>query len=999
MHLRARNSSTTKSGVKRPKAFLQRAANMLSAKLGASHSLAPKPLLKSLAFGGGLLATSAHAADAGSLKSEISLTALSSAFDPAIIGATGLAIAAFAWAIRIAAASQNQSANWSSKLAEMEAELEKASGVLAAHPGLVLVWDDYARDAEDDWGAPKIFGSPAALASLMSFSSRKNDGSPEKDHDTETADAPQNDRADQNLDASLEPIGWLLDSLGDLPLEDDGAVTDVKTLRQKVYELRTHGIAFSGVVMTTEGRGIEAAGRVAGGQATLWLTDPDTRMAEDMGLMGKVHERTADLHGALNFLERAPMPAWRRSTSLELVWVNKAYVDAVEAPSAAAVLKDQIELDPAARKIAETAAAEKRPADGRVIVNMHGERRVLKVSETPMHALGDAAIGGFASDITELDKTRTTLSQHIDANRRTLDEIPTAVALFGAAQELLYYNTAFLKLWAFDDAELVKKPTHSEVLDRLRQAGKLPEQADYAAWKKNQLRLYTGDLSAPGSEREGDVPDEIWHLSDGRTLRVARKRHPFGGVLTVFEDVTEKMQLERRFNTQISVQNATLNNLSEAVAVFAANGALRLYNEAFQKLWRADEAMLDTEPHVDKVIAALDGQIVNGTAALADIKRRATSMSPEDRHPIENGAMTLSDGRSLAFGTEPLPDGATLVHFLDVTDSKEREKELKERNALLEDIDRQKSKFVDHISYQLRTPLATIIGFAEMMDGQMFGVLNDRQKDYIASILSASHHLRDLVTDIIDLAVIDAGKMSLELGETDIRNLLENAATYAALKAEDTQVILKVDCPKDIGALNADEKRLKQVLFNLLSNAFAYTNAGGEVSLGADRAPGLVRLWVQDSGRGVSPEDQSKAFDPFVSHGPSAGAGIGLALVKRFVDLHGGWVRMESTPGSGTRVTCYLPANLDAPQVPQAPSAAVEAALETPKTTPPLDAETPSEETAISQPLEETKAAAKSANGEPKTGAAKPKRQTTRKRAARPRRKSTKRASGMKAAE
>ncbi len=967
MHLQKRNVSTKMFSHKRKPAPGRSVLNLLSQP--------PKTTIGAVLAGSAALSSgAANAAQTGSLQSEISLTALSSAFDPAVIGAAGLAIAAFAWAIRIAAASQNQSVKWSSKLAEMEAELEKASGVLAAHPGLVLVWDDYVKD-DNNWGAPKIFGSPAALASLMSFSSKKDgDGAGE-------------------LDGGFEPIGRLLDALGELPLEDDGAIADVKTLRQKVSELRTHGIAFSGVVMTTEGRGIEAAGRVAGGQATLWLTDPDTRMAEDMGLMGKVHERTADLHGALNFLERAPMPAWRRSTSLDLVWVNKAYVEAVEAPTAAAVIKDQIELDPAARKIAEIAAAEKRPSEGRVIVNMHGDRRVLKVSETPMHALGDAAIGGFASDITELDKTRTTLKQHIDANRRTLDEIPTAVALFGAAQELLYYNAAFLKLWSFDDAELVKKPTHSEILDRLSQAGKLPEQADYAAWKKNQLRLYTENLSAPGSEREGDVPDEIWHLSDGRTLRVACKRHPFGGVLTVFDDVTEKMQLERRFNTQISVQNATLNNLSEAVAVFAANGSLRLYNEAFQKLWRADAAMLESEPHVDKVIAALESQIVNGSGPLAEIKRRATSMSPEDRRPIENSAMTLSDGRSLAFGTEPLPDGATLVHFLDITDSKEREKELKERNALLEDIDRQKSKFVDHISYQLRTPLATIIGFAEMMDGQMFGVLNDRQKDYIASILSASHHLRDLVTDIIDLAVIDAGKMSLDLGETNIRSLLENAATYAALKAEDTQVVLKVECPKDIGVLNADEKRLKQVLFNLLSNAFAYTNAGGEVSLGADRAPGLVRLWVQDSGRGVSPEDQSKAFDPFVSHGPSAGAGIGLALVKRFVDLHGGWVRMESTPGSGTRVTCYLPANLHAPEAPTPPTISSTSIQKQPND------KAPQEETnTVQEPPSETSEAAPATSKE--TATAPQKRQAPRKRATRPRRKSTKRASaGLKAAE
>jgi signal transduction histidine kinase len=151
--------------------------------------------------------------------------------------------------------------------------------------------------------------------------------------------------------------------------------------------------------------------------------------------------------------------------------------------------------------------------------------------------------------------------------------------------------------------------------------------------------------------------------------------------------------------------------------------------------------------------------------------------------------------------------------------------------------------------------------------------------------------------------------MSVDAEEIDLRDLLTNAAAYAALKAEDTQVSLSVVCDSDIGTFRADPRKLKQILFNLLSNAFAYTGPGGSVTIGADRAPGLVRLWVADSGRGVSADDQARVFEPFESAGPSAGAGLGLSLVQRLVSLHGGWVRMESKPGEGTRVTCYLPAD------------------------------------------------------------------------------------------
>ncbi len=855
-------------------------------------------LQKQILLGSSLL-TSSTATPAAAQLSDAQ-GGLLTGLDPLIAGAAGavaLAVAAVLWAIRVSAATRDQSIHWSRRLAEMEARLEKADAVLSAHPGLVLVWEDDSKSLNASWGDPKILGGPAALASLLSFS-----------HSADEADASPADR--------------LLNSLGALPLQDDEAEKP-KTLRENVKDLRTHGVAFSGNVVTEDGRSIEVDGRVAGGQVALWITDPAVRMAEDGAIIGAFRERATDLHGSHALLERAPFPAWRRNADLDLVWVNRAYVEIVEAPSASDVIKQQIELDNSIKNLAATAAAERTPCEDRIVINSCGERRVLRIIETPLHGSGDAAIGGCAIDTTALDKTKADLRQHIEANKRTLDQIQTAVAIFGASQNLLYHNRAFQKLWALEDADLGGRTYHGEILDRLRLAGRLPEPADYDDWKAQQLALYMEELAAPGSERDGGAPDEIWHLPDGRTLRVAKQRHPLGGVMAAFEDITEKITLEAQYNTQISVQKATLNNLNEGVAVFAADGTLRLYNKAFQKIWRFDDKALNKKPHIDAVIDQLKHKSDGAAEAHLDALRRCVaSKSPEDRVPLNAIEVFVDDGRTLAFGTEPLPDGATLAHFLDITDSKEREKELKERNAILENADRLKSKFVDHVSYQLRTPLSTIIGFSEMLDSQMFGILNDRQKDYVASVLSASYHLRDLINDIIDLAAIDAGKLELERKTTDIRSLLESAVTYATLKAEDTQIALKVDCPKNIGAAEIDERRIRQVLFNLLSNAFAYTGAGGTVTLGAERSGGALKIWISDTGRGISPADQARAFDSFESRGPSAGVGLGLSLVERFVKLHGGWVRMDSNEGEGVKVTCFLPEkHLGEIEPPNAPNA------------------------------------------------------------------------------
>lgn len=808
-----------------------------------------------------------------------------SSLDPLMVGAAGaiaLTTASIVWAIRVSAATKHLSVNWSERLAEMEARLEKSDSVLSAHPGLVLVWEDDNESVREGWGNPKILGGPAALASLLSYSNKKDD------------------------EEAKSPVDQLLGVLGDLPLNEDTA-DEPQTLQSKINDLRSHGVAFSGAVVTPDSRSIEVDGRVAGGQVALWLTDPAARMAEDGAIFGAFHERAADLHGSHALLERAPFPAWRRNAEFELVWVNRAYTEIVEATSPLDVIKQQIELDPALKKLSANAVGNHKPEEGRVIVNSAGERRVMKVIETPLHGSSDAAIGGYALDATELDKAKIDLRQHIEANQRTLDQIQTAVAIFGANQNLVYNNAAFQSLWGLEDAELGGRNFHGELLDKLRFDGKLPEQAEYDEWKAEQLKLYTEDLSAPGSERDGIVPDEIWHLPDGRTLRVAKQRHPLGGVMAVFEDITEQIALEAKFNTQIKVQKTTLNNLAEGVAVFGADGSLRLHNKAFQKLWRINNVALDKQPHIDTIAKYFNKKAIDASSVLAAMRRTITSMSPDDRVPTTEIELALDDGRTIAFGTEPLPDGATLVHFLDITDSREREKELKDRNAILENADRLKSKFVDHVSYQLRTPLSTIIGFSEMLDGQMFGVLNDRQKDYVASVLSASYHLRDLINDIIDLAAIDAGKLEIERSPTDIRALLENAKIFAALKAEDTQVTLNVDCPKDIGSAEIDERRVKQVLFNLLSNAFSYSGVGGTVTLGAERSNGIVKIWVADTGRGISPTDQAKIFDAFESRGPSAGAGLGLSLVEKFVKLHGGWVRMDSHEGKGAQVTCFLP--------------------------------------------------------------------------------------------
>ncbi|MBL8653312.1 MAG: sensor histidine kinase, partial [Alphaproteobacteria bacterium] len=280
------------------------------------------------------------------------------------------------------------------------------------------------------------------------------------------------------------------------------------------------------------------------------------------------------------------------------------------------------------------------------------------------------------------------------------------------------------------------------------------------------------------------------------------------------------------------------------------------------------------------------------------------------REPVR-ARLERADGRILDYALVPLPDGATQLSYLDVTDTIRVERALRERAEALEAADRLKSEFISTVSYELRTPLNTIIGFAEMLSKQYFGALNERQVEYCDDILSASQRLLAIINDILDLASIDAGRMTLDLAPVPVLGLMEETAQIMADLARERDLSLDVRVPRALSDLRADPRRLKQALCNLVSNAIKFTPAGGKITLSAEGAGQYVALAVADTGMGIAPEDQSRVFKEFErGTAPDArrmGAGLGLSLVKRIVELHGGTVHLASMPGDGTTVMARVP--------------------------------------------------------------------------------------------
>ena len=642
--------------------------------------------------------------------------------------------------------------------------------------------------------------------------------------------------------------------------------------------LSDRGAAFKLPVGDTKGRRLMARGRAVGSMAAVWLEEVAMESA------------SADFRAILDAL---PIPVWLRDKGLALSWGNHAFLKSAGATTIEAARATQAAIDRSERDLAATARSQNTVVEARRFAVVGGERRAMTFTEIP---LGDAGIIGTASDVTDVAAAEARLQQHVDAHVDTLDKLATAVAIFGRDQKLAFHNRAFTRLWGLSEDWLERHPSDGEILDRLREARKLPEQRDYQSWKRGRLGLYQ-------TARERTT-EEYWHLPGGQTLKVISQPHPFGGLTFLYEDVSEKLTLESNYNTLMKVQSATLDTLHEAVAVFGPDGRLKLHNAAFARIWDLKPEELRGEPHV-RAIAAL-ATVKFGNGAMWD--RLIQAIVSEAGVARDLGEVERGDRTILSLGLSPLPDGASLATFADVTDRFRIETALRDRNDALEAADRLKSDFIKHVSYELRTPLNSILGFAEHLASGMPGDLNPRQGEYVGAIVQGSNTLKDLINDILDLALIESGALRLELERIDLYALLSDIASHARDWAAKSGLTLELDCQPDTGLFLADQRRLRQIVFNLLSNAFKFTPAGGVIRLSGRIVGEDVQITVADNGPGLAPDVKANVFERFSAQnqaGTRAGAGLGLALVNRFLELHDGWVEIESN--NGTLVRCHIP--------------------------------------------------------------------------------------------
>ncbi|KAA6205425.1 MAG: PAS domain-containing protein [Candidatus Tokpelaia sp.] len=681
-------------------------------------------------------------------------------------------------------------------------------------------------------------------------------------------------------------------------------------------------------------------------------------------------------------LDKIIFPLWLRDKEGVIRFANQACQAisqgqiAAEQPGATMTKTEQHALpdietlfSPALRQALAEARQQKRDYSGKTNIILQGNRHIFAC-----HSLYEAqsqSFLGIAEDITEKLHLRDEAKRIKQGYAETFDRLSTSVAIFDPAQKLEFFNSAFAALWPLENRFLESRPSHTLLLDRLREKGILNERPDWRQWKEDLFEAY----------RSLNPQHYIWNLPDGRTLRVVANPHPQGGVTWLFDDLTEKLALQARYNTLIRMQGEVLDNLSEGVAVFGSDGRLRLANPAFAGLWHLPANLAIEGTHIEKIKSfcrqqqeARSAERATGTrgqeagrgadrracgttgaerekagsaegeqgntaksainAAKMPEQEQATANSGEDNtsnavwQKLALYVTGFADKRDFVQGrTEvhyadtagrrifdymsvPLPQGQTMLTFVDVTDSVNIARALHERNNALESADKLRNDFVQHVSYELRTPLTNIMGFTDLLLSSAFGGLTRQQSDYLQHIAGQSVLLFNLVNDILDLATVDAGIMELNIGAVSVAKVMDYAAERVKAGLEAKNIILDKYIAAGLTQFEADEARLRQIFVNLLDNAVQAAPENSHICFTAEKYKNYIAFSVTDEGPGIPPERLETIFKRFTSYayeGRKTGIGLGLSIVKSFVELHQGHVQAENGKDKGTRLICRFP--------------------------------------------------------------------------------------------
>lgn len=404
-----------------------------------------------------------------------------------------------------------------------------------------------------------------------------------------------------------------------------------------IHNLAEEGAPFKLTIGADEGN-LTVRGMPVAGRAVLYF-DREARLDNQV--------RYRDI------LEALPIPVWLRGPRQTITWANRAFLSILGFARLEDALGANADLEWSERDLAIKALTSREPVECRASVIVKGESRVFSMGLSPMD---EDSVAGFATDVTDFVRMESRLQLVSDAQEDMIEHIPLAVATFDSDRKLASFNNAYADMWELPRPWLETRPSYSDILDRLRDRRRLPEQRSFPEWKAQQLRSF-------GSAQHGG--EEFWHLPNGKSIRLRVQPHLAGGVFVVFQDITERLRLESALNLLTQVQKATLDTLDEGVAIFGTDGRLVLHNALFARMWTLSENELADQPHFAEIANICTARI-GRDGIWGIVSCGVNSATPESFG--EWGKTRRADGRIISLSLSRLPNGATVVTFTDLTD-------------------------------------------------------------------------------------------------------------------------------------------------------------------------------------------------------------------------------------------------------------------------------------------------------------------------------------------
>ena len=440
---------------------------------------------------------------------------------------------------------------------------------------------------------------------------------------------------------------------------------------------------------------------------------------------------------------------------------------------------------------------------------------------------GRAITVGFGHDETKTIEKEKEVKYQASAYTKVLETLSAGVSIYDHNQRLIYFNQAYQHMFDFEPDWLIKTPTLGDVLDNLRSRRLLPEQAEYSLYKQEQIRM----LKTLMHEFEN-----LNHLPDGRIIREILAPHPLGGCFYIFEDVTDRINLEQKHNTQLAVQKATLDNLFEGIAVFGPDHRLQFTNRAFFDLWHIDKDRLTPGQHLSDV-AEMARKYLENQNDWKRYKNRVMQIVT-DRIP-KHRLIRRNDNSTLEFSYIPLPDGSHMMSYRDITDRIELKTAYEERIKAQKESEQLKSEFISNMSFEMRSPLSTIIGYTDLLLNSVSSqhTLSAEQLSYCRDIHVSSTQLLNLVNNILDLAMIESGHIKLNKTSQNFWDLFKDTIDRYNQQIDPELSPISITFPESVAMIKADKKYLSKALETLLINTSSFYNEGKPVSLDLEENP------------------------------------------------------------------------------------------------------------------------------------------------------------------